>query len=275
MSNYINELSKQKEILEEQGYRVAYICLYGSQNYGLDIFTDEYQSDIDMKAVIVPTLDDLINNSKPISTTIETEWGQCDLKDIRTYFEKGIVKANPAYLETLYTDYYIVDESFQDEFDEIFSMRDDLVHATRSQMIRAMHGMMCEKKKAMCHPYPTIKHKIDKFGYDGKQVHHILRLYIMMSDYFLWEKPLKTCLKSFSESNKALLMDLKLNKMPMEKAMNLAEHLMADGQKFKEIILGDIDESTIDYSAKYAILELSKEILKKKIIEEVNCVRME
>ena len=72
MSELVDKLKKQKEILVSQGYSVAYICIYGSQNYGLDTYTDKYTSDVDMKAIVVPTLDDLISNSKPVSTTIET-----------------------------------------------------------------------------------------------------------------------------------------------------------------------------------------------------------
>lgn len=128
-------LAKQKKLLEEQGHKVAYICIYGSQNYGLDIQLEEYQSDIDMKAIVVPTLDDLIKNSKPISTVVDTEWGQCDLKDIRSYFQT-LTKANPAYIETLYTDYYIVDLDFIEEFNQIFSLRDTLVSALSAQFIQ-------------------------------------------------------------------------------------------------------------------------------------------
>lgn len=168
-------LLKQKEILENQGYSIAYICIYGSQNYGLDVYSENYRSDIDMKAIIVPTLDDLVKNSKPISTTINTEWGLCDLKDIRVYFQT-LLKANPTYIETLYTDYYIVDEKFSNEFNHIFNLRDDLVTVLSAQFLKAMYGMMCEKEKALYHPYPTIAHKIEKYGYDGKQAHHILRL---------------------------------------------------------------------------------------------------
>ena len=32
------------------------------------------------------------------------------------------------------------------------------------------------KKKALCHPYPSLIDKIEKYGYDGKQLHHIIRM---------------------------------------------------------------------------------------------------
>ena len=48
---------------------------------------------------------------------------------------------------------------------------------------KACYGMFLEKEKAMCHPYPTTVHKIEKWGYDGKQVHHMYRLLLMLRDF--------------------------------------------------------------------------------------------
>ena len=45
------------------------LVLQGSQNYGLDIYTDEYKSDIDTKVIVIPSLEDVVMNKKPISTT--------------------------------------------------------------------------------------------------------------------------------------------------------------------------------------------------------------
>ncbi|PAV30319.1 hypothetical protein CIL05_07565 [Virgibacillus profundi] len=266
MSKLINNLSEQKEILESQGYSVAYICIYGSQNYNLDIHTDDYQSDIDMKAIIVPTLDDLIQDSKPVSTVVDTEWGQCDIKDIRLYF-KTLLKANPAYIETLYTDYYVVDSKFDNEFEQIFNLRDNLVETLKAQMIRAMYGMMKEKEKAMCHPYPTIAHKIEKYKFDGKQTHHILRLWLMMEDYYNHGKNMKECMYPDAKLTE-LLIDHKLNKLPFETALEDVNDVMKLAKEFKDEVLNNIDENKVDYSVKGDFLKLSQEIIKSRIIEE-------
>ena len=42
MNKIIEALETQKKRLEAEGYTVAYICLYGSQNYELDIDNGEY-----------------------------------------------------------------------------------------------------------------------------------------------------------------------------------------------------------------------------------------
>lgn len=261
------KLQNQKSILESQGYTVARICLTGSQNYNLQVHTDEYQSDVDMKAIIVPTLDDLIHNSKPISTSIDTEWGLCDLKDIRTYFET-LLKANPAYIESLFTQYYIVDNKFNSEFEQIDLLKDELVYTLRAQMIRAMYGMMLEKEKAMCHPYPKIAHKIEKYKYDGKQVHHAYRLWLMMQDYYQFNKPFNECLKP-TDNVREFLIDIKLNKFSLVWAKPFIESVMKQAKQFRDDVLSQIDESKIDYSVKFKFEELSRLIIKNKIVDEI------
>lgn len=267
LNTYHEQLLKQKELLESQGYNVAYICIYGSQNYGLDMYSDEYKSDIDMKTVVVPTLDDLVYNSKPVSTVVDTEWGQCDIKDIRSYFQT-LLKANPAYIETLFTEHHIVDDKFTDEFDAIFTNRELLVSTLKAQLIRAMYGMMCEKEKAMCHPYPSIVDKIEKYGYDGKQVHHIYRLLLMMKDYFVKGFNMSESFKP-NESEVKFLMDLKLNKLALEEALELVQKWMLEAKELKEKILSEIDEGRLDYSIRDKFLKLSQDIIKSKIKQEV------
>ena len=58
-----------------------------------------------------------------------------------------------------------------------------------------MVGMALEKQKALCHPYPATKDKIDKYGFDSKQYHHIERLYEFMQRWLNGE-PYRDCLVS-------------------------------------------------------------------------------
>ncbi|EJW13919.1 hypothetical protein PAV_141p00250 (plasmid) [Paenibacillus alvei DSM 29] len=260
-------LKEQAEILEASGYTVAFIGIYGSQNYGLDLHTEEYQSDIDMKAIIVPTLDNLIRNSKPVSTVVDTKWGQCDVKDIRVFFGT-LLKANPSFIEILYTDYYYVNPKFEVEFNQILSLRDELMEALSPQFMKAMYGMMCEKAKAMCHPYPSIAHKIEKYGYDGKQLSHAYRLLVMIDEYFNKKKPLKECFCP-SGHTKGIIIEFKLNKIPLEIAKERIDVFLEDGKKERDKYLSSVDISKIDFSIKDRFLMLSQEIIKNKIIEEV------
>jgi hypothetical protein len=70
------------------GHEVFAIVLQGSQNYDMDMYTEEYCSDVDTKCIVLPTPEQLILGTKPISETHERENKEhIDLKDIRLMFE--------------------------------------------------------------------------------------------------------------------------------------------------------------------------------------------
>lgn len=152
------ELSNYKKVLENKGYKVIYIGLYGSQNYNLD---DEL-SDIDVKAIILPNLHDIIFR-KVTSTTIECKKGNIDVKDLITFYNV-IKKGNFSYIESIDTEYSIGDKYIKELFKQF------------RPNLKSILGAMYEKRKALTHEYPSKKEEFDKWGFDPKQLHHIIRL---------------------------------------------------------------------------------------------------
>ena len=67
--------------------------------------------------------------------------------------------------------------------------------------------MALEKQKALCHPYPNTMDKIEKFGYDGKQLSHCRRLLNFLSRYLDGE-PIASCYE-VHEPAKTILMNNK------------------------------------------------------------------
>lgn len=157
-------LSEYKKILEEKGYNVIYIGLYGSQNYNVD---DEL-SDIDAKAIILPTLHDIIFR-KVTSTTIECKDGTIDVKDLITFYDV-IRKGNFSYIESVDTEYSIGDKYIKELFRQI------------RPNLKSILGAMHEKRKALTHEYPSKTEEFEKWGFDPKQYHHIVRLYDLLKD---------------------------------------------------------------------------------------------
>lgn len=156
--NIFKQLSEYKKILEEKGYSVLYIGLYGSQNYNLD---DE-ESDFDAKAIILPSLHDIIFR-KATSKTIECEKGSIDVKDLITFYDV-IKKGNFSYIECINTKYSVGDKYIKELFEK-FSVN-----------LKSILGAMYEKRKALTHEYPSKTNEFEKWGYDPKQLHHIFRL---------------------------------------------------------------------------------------------------
>lgn len=157
-------LTKYKKILEDKDYKVLYIGLYGSQNYNVD---DEL-SDIDCKAIILPTLHDIIFR-KVTSRTIECENGSIDVKDLITFYDV-IKKGNFSYIESIDTEYSVGDKYIKELFKQF------------RPNLKSILGAMHEKRKALTHEYPSKHTEFKKWGFDPKQYHHIIRLYDLLKN---------------------------------------------------------------------------------------------
>ena len=122
----MNNLKDKYDYLLEKGYKVIALFLQGSQNYNLDIYDDDYQSDIDAKAIILPTLQDIILNKTPISTTLILDNNEhIEVKDIRI-MKDMFIKQNISYIELLYTDFKIVNEEYKNYINQLIAMRDSI-----------------------------------------------------------------------------------------------------------------------------------------------------
>ena len=105
--------------------------------------------------------------------------------------------------------------------------------------------MSREKLKAMEHPYPNIKDKIEKYGYDPKQLHHIARLNDFLVNLLVLKKDLKTCYKP--KENKDYLIYIKKGGLDLIKARSLANNLVEENLKLiKEYSLV---KDTVDYQS--------------------------
>ena len=197
------------ELVCEQGYFPIYISLHGSQNYGLAICEADYRSDYDFKCIVLPSLWDLVEGRKPVSLTLETDEGQIDVKDIRVFCD-ALEKMNPAYLESLASAHHLILPGGE-SMDEIRAQLPALMHERAGAFAKACCGLFEDKAQRMCHDSPAVHERITKFGYDGKQPHHMLRLMLQLrafeaSGEFWLEAP---------QEARALLTALKKNEIPL------------------------------------------------------------
>lgn len=186
----VNEhYQEAKELIAER--QIFGIFLQGSQNYGLDT----PQSDIDTKLIILPSFDDIVRNRKPISTThIRANEEHIDMKDIRLYF-KLFLKQNMNILEILFTPYCVLNEQYVDHWECLRLFREEIARYNLYLNAKAMKGIAMEKYHALEHPYPSKKQILEQFGYDPKQLHHILRI----AEYFacfVTDVPYEDCLQT-------------------------------------------------------------------------------
>lgn len=167
----------------KEGYQVVGVFLQGSQNYHL-----HYEnSDIDSKAIVLPTFQDMLFNKPLVSTTFILDNNEhIDLKDIRLMFN-CFRKQNINFLEILFTQYKVLNPDYENLFLNLMNEREIIARYDNYTAINCMAGMAMEKYVALEHPYPSLIDKIEKFGYDPKQLHHILRLREFLERYIQGE----------------------------------------------------------------------------------------
>lgn len=201
--------------------RIVCLTLQGSQNYGLD-----YEgSDVDTKLIVTPTFYDIAMNKKPVSTTHVRENDEhIDFKDIRLYMQT-FRKQNINFLEILFSPYTIVNSMYEEQWNRLLEAREDIAHFNLHQAVKAMRGVAKEKYFAMEHHYPSRMEWINKFGYDPKQLHHLLRIEEYLVRY-LNRESYENCLKP---TNPEHLIQVKLGLYNLEDARahanNAIEHI--------------------------------------------------
>lgn len=232
-------------------HKVFIVIVRGSTNYGLDIYSEEYMSDIDVVALVIPSLDDILRGKSMVSHTyVMDDNSHIDVKDIRLMKEMWI-KSNPSYLELLSSKFFLAGDNKYDEYiKKLHDHADDIENINFDRFLSATKGMIMEKRKALCHPYPTIKEKIDKYGWDGKQLSHMLRLLYILEDMLVSNKKYNESIIVDDIFIKTLLNMIKLNKIPYTKD---------EAVEMSDVIVSKSGELVEQYRKENGKKELNKE----------------
>ena len=267
----MKRVQEHYDYLQSLGYEVVCVCLQGSQNYGLDEYSDEYISDIDTKAIVLPPLDDFIAAASPVSTVVIMDNNEhAEVKDIRIMFDM-FKKMNISYIELLYTDFKIINPEWAEFIEPLFANRELISKHHRNQFLRCIAGMAMEKRKALCHPYPNLIEKIEKWGYDGKQLHHCVRLYNFITRFVNGES-LDTCYKVGAPMQN-ILMNYKKQRdaygdpMSKERAIEICDYYVAEIGRIKDAAI--TDEEIIEPRAKRIMDKMLLNIIKAKMIKDL------
>ena len=216
MDRVMKHLDEAKRFFSEDS--IVGIFLQGSQNYNLD-----YEgSDVDTKLIVCPTFKEIAFNKKPISTTHIMENNEhIDFKDIRLYINE-FRKQNINFLEILFTQYCWINPKYFTYWDSLINYRESIGRYNQYRAINAMRGMAYEKFSQMEKPMPHNAANIEKYGYEAKQLSHIMRLDDFVEKYIA-DMSFKSCL---IPSNRDEIMKAKLGDYSLDYARDIAqEHL--------------------------------------------------
>ena len=256
--------------VELYGERVLGVFLQGSWNYGED-FCDE-NSNVDTKCVVLPTFEDFCLGKKPVSTTHVLENGEhLDAKDLRLYMD-CFRKQNVNFVEVLFTEYKVVNPKFEKQWSRLVDAREQVGRYDMKRALNCMTGMCFEKDKALCHPYPTLVEKLEKYGYDGKQLSHCWRVYYFMKMYMMG-MPYADCLKlTMYSSERLMLQMLKRNQLEVdvEWAKNKSAWLCRMSKTLKDGWVEDNPDYKPDKEVEELMNDVCIECMKLTFLDYVN-----
>lgn len=260
--NVQRQVQEHYNKLIELGFNVVGVFLYGSQNYELDY----EKSDVDTKAIVLPTLNDIVLNRQPVSTTIDMGKNcLCDVKDIRKMFD-CFKKQNINFIELLFTQYYVFNPIYKSLYLPMLNNAEKIARYNNYASLNCMAGMALEKYNALDHPYPSIKDKIDEYGYDNKQLHHILRLKDFIQRYINGEKYGTILIPT----NKKWLLKVKSDYVySLEEAKNLAKDTCDFIKETKDNYM-KLNDVFIDKEAESLMVDVLTNIITYSIKREVN-----
>ena len=143
----------------------------GSWNYNC---ADEH-SDVDTKAIFVPTLQDVVQNKCEAYTYLLPNREHVDCCDIRNYM-KSLIKGNPQFLETLFTKWEDLNtEYYGEEIHALMSKREEIARCNPNNTMRAFLGM-ADRNYKLCMSRGEEDHL-------GKWVYQLARIEECMNKY--------------------------------------------------------------------------------------------
>ena len=186
----------------------------GSGNYGLDT----PNSDVDTKLIVVPSFKDLAMNHKPVSTThVRANNEHIDFKDIRLYITT-FRKQNINFLEILFTPYKIVNSKYTQEWQRLVDNREMIAHMDKLRCVETMTGLAQRKYVMMDHRTESKIPIINQYGYDPKELCHLMRIEEFCVRYIQGES-FENCL---NPTHKELLLMVKSGEFTLDQARKLA-----------------------------------------------------
>lgn len=176
---------------EKLHYDIVGIFLQGSQNYGCDW----EKSDIDVKAITVPSLREISLNKPIISIThVLPSQEHIDLKDIRLMFN-CFKKQNTNFLEILFTPYMRLNSEYDKIFYPLIENNEKIAHYNNYAFINSVLGTAHNEYKNLLTNRPGAVESVEKYGYDVKCLAHIVRFAELLERY-VKNEPFAECLQS-------------------------------------------------------------------------------
>ena len=239
------------------------IFLQGSQNYRLQT----ENSNIDTKIIVLPSFEDICLNRQPVSHTLVLPNNEhCDVKDIRLMFD-CFKKQNINFLEILFTKWKIMNPEYEELFLPVLENREQIAHYNNHAAANCMNGMIAQKHKSMLKPTPATQSVIDQYGYNGKDLCHMFRIYYFYFHFLVNDESFEECLNPRSDERMIEMM-AKEHGYSKEKAVELSDKINDFMKEINKKYLEDISlkvDTEVDDLFKEVLIKILAHAFRKEI----------
>lgn len=220
----------------------------GSWNYDC---ADEH-SDVDTKAIFIPTLRDIVENRCEAYTHLLPNEEHVDCCDIRNYM-KSLIKGNPQFLETLFPNWGDLNTGYYgEEIHALMHMREDIARCNPNNTMRALFGM-ADRNYKLCISRSEEDHA-------NKWLYQLTRIEEQMN-YFMLNYSFENCLKT---NQREKLLEIKNEHWKPEEIIAFAEGSIKRCSKYNDITKASFN-MTEDKWTQYKVKQIVTEVLRKSI----------
>lgn len=260
----MDRLQEHYDCAEDKGNgEIFAIFLQGSQNYVDDMFF--YSSDIDSRAIYIPSLRDLclgrdISQKEIIMENTE----HIDRFDTRKFIDL-LKRPGVNNYENLFTEYYIINPKYQEFYDKLVENREGIVRANEPRFLLASMGVSMRDLKDLQKRVGGEDDDIERLGYSRKRLSNIMRFNATVKAYIAG-KPFAECLKALDQQ---VIHDVRrTDKYSLDEALEIANRLDKETYTLaKEFEKGE--HKVVDYTA---ILEdIFVDLVSASIKNELEC----
>lgn len=225
------------------------IFLQGSQNYIDDSFLES--SDIDSFAIYMPSKREVCLAKDISRPDLSLENGEIiTRKDVRSFI--GLLrKPSISNFEILFTEYYYINEEYQDFYESLVDIRERIVRHDKKKFLMSVMGISLQETKRLTKMLLWQEEDIKTYGYSRKTLANILR-YELVSSMYISGAPFTSCLKAMDQE---LIKKIRTEKTyELAEAIELAkttnEQTFRNAKRFAETsdnsVLGELEDILVD-----------------------------
>lgn len=235
-----------------QPYQQFMLVPVGSWNYDC---ADEH-SDVDTKAIFVPTLRDIVENRCEAYTHLLPNEEHVDCCDIRNYM-KSLIKGNPQFLETLFSDWGDLNiGDYREEIYALISNREEIARCNPNNTMRALLGM-ADRNYKLCIARGEEDHL-------RKWVYQLVRIEECMNKY-CQDRSFKDCLITNHRDFLLLIKNNKNNNYKKEALVDIAKEYIKHCQNHYEIFtfMNNKEDKWTQYNVEQIVTQVIRKSIEK------------